>query len=110
MLLRSHLVWRQAAQSALTPQVFAAIVHALEALNVRSLATACMPALASQFGCARASQVGGQSHARWQARCSVFQHAAAAAGSARDAYLVSLSGDAQAPGYVILRREGLSSA
>jgi hypothetical protein len=32
---RSFLAWRQPAQATLTPHVFAALTHALEALNVR---------------------------------------------------------------------------
>lgn len=49
-------------------------------------------------------QVAGQAHQRWQAKCSVLQHTSATATSAKDAYLVSLTGDAKDAGYVVLRR------
>jgi hypothetical protein len=108
------LVWRQPAQALLTPHVFAALVHALEALNVRApdrvslpgRAVSHSPALHARPLC---TQVAGQPHGRWQAKCSIYQHAAAAAGAARDAYLVSLEGQALAPGYIVLRRAHAAS-
>lgn len=84
----------------MTSLLYANIAKALEALNVRPGGRRAACELDSPC----AEQVSGQSHPRWQAKCSVLQHVSATATSAKDAYLVSLSGDAHDVGYVVLRR------
>jgi hypothetical protein len=100
----SYLAWRQPpSQPAATPLVLAAIGRALESLNVRATPRPAARRLASSRHRV-AAQVSGQQAQRWQAKCSLHQHINATAASAKDVYLVSLGGDARAPGYIVLRR------
>ena len=97
--VKRFLVWRQASpQAAVTSVVYNNVAKALESLNVRAADAGQRAGLTAP----RAKQVAGQSHQKWQAKCSVLQHASPTATSAKDACLVSLAGDAQV-GYVVLR-------
>ena len=93
-------MWRQSsAQAVMTPLLFASIAKSLQALNVRSTRRRrCRGS--DSLGL---DQVAGQGHPRWQAKCSVLQHVSATATSGKDVYLVSLSGDANDAGYIVLR-------